>query len=523
MTPTKVGVKVSVEKEMYAQRLHNLYQGNARAHGVFNITKDRDRDGKKQGFARVIQEPTLVGHWESHISGDNGLGIIPIKDNNHCHWGAIDIDSYNIDHKALVAKLEKHKFPAVVCRSKSGGAHVYFFFSEEIPAIDLHPKLIEISSVLGHSGCEIFPKQTEILVERGDTGNFINMPYFAGDKTMRYAFGLDGESLSVEEFLTLSESRKSSLSDFLTLKTKSTKSDELLPHGPPCLQHLCAQGFGEGGRNNALFSMGVYARMANKEDWENIIQSFNMKYMKPPLSAGEVAVIIKQLQKKDYFYKCDDQPIASFCNKDVCMTRKFGVGPGNRNNDLSSLTKINGDPAIWLLNVDGSRVELSTDALVSQVIFQKECVAQANKFPLTMSPRAWQIRMQGLLESLTIVEVAPDTTLKGTFEDLLASFCCDRARGFEKEEIAQGIAIWMDNRVYFQIKDLMKHLTVNNFLNYTINKVGLRLRELGGERIFWNANGKGTHVWYFPQSFFGDDAKDKQIPLPPIPRDQGVM
>jgi len=64
---------------------------------------------------------------------------------------------------------------------------------------------------------------------------------------------------------------------------------------------------------------------------------------------------------------------------------------------------------------------------------------------------------------------------------------------------------------------------VNNFLNYTINKVGLRLRELGGERIFWNANGKGTHVWYFPQSFFGDDAKDKQIPLPPIPRDQGVM
>jgi hypothetical protein len=32
--------------------------------------------------------------------------------------------------------------------------------------------LKKISEVLGYSGVEIFPKQTEILVERGDTGNF---------------------------------------------------------------------------------------------------------------------------------------------------------------------------------------------------------------------------------------------------------------------------------------------------------------------------------------------------------------
>jgi len=505
-------------------RIYNLFLGNGRAHGVFNVTKDRERDGKKQGFARVIQEPTTFDHWDKHLKGESGLGIIPIKDNNHCHWGAIDIDSYNIDHKVLIEKLDKNNFPAVVCRSKSGGAHVYFFFSGEIAAADLHPKLIEIASVLGYSGSEIFPKQTEILVERGDTGNFINMPYFAGDNTVRYAFGPHGDSLSLEEFLDYSIDQTMTVEQFLGLVTKAKKSEELLPHGPPCLQHLCAQGFGEGGRNNALFSLGVYARMANKEDWENTIQTYNMKYMKPPLSAGEVAIIVKQLQKKDYFYKCDDQPIASFCNKDVCMTRKFGVGPGQRNNELTSLTKINGDPAIWLMNVDGARVELSTEALVSQKIFQKECVSQINKFPLTMTERAWQVRMQGLLENITIVEVAPDATLKGTFEDLLNSFCCDRARGFEKEEIAQGIAIWMDGKVYFQIKDIMKHLTVNNFLNYTVNKVGLRLRELGGERIFWNVNGKGTHVWFFRQEFFGEAAKGKSLPLPPMPRnDDGIM
>lgn len=498
-----------------AQLMFELFRGNDRAHGVFNVTKEREGDGKKQGYARVIQEKTTVEMWENHLAGKAGLGIIPIKDNNKCHWGAIDLDVYNIDHGALAKRMSDNKFPAVVCRSKSGGAHLYFFFTEEIAAIDLHPKLNEISSFLGHSGSEVFPKQTEILVERGDTGNFINMPYFAGENTVRYAIDVAGNSMSLEEFIETASKNRMTPDAFLGLPTRGKKSDELLPHGPPCLQHLCSQGFGEGGRNNALFSLGVYARMARKDNWEKEVQDYNVKYMKPPLSANEVATIIKQLQKKDYFYKCDDQPIVSFCNKDVCMTRKFGVGPGQRNNELSSLTKINGDPPIWLLNVDGKRVELSTDALVMQSAFQKECVSQINKFPVSLPQRVWQSRMQTLLENLTIVEVAPDTTLRGAFEDLLSSFCCDRAKGTEKEEIFQGIAIWMDGKVYFQIRDFIKHLTVNNFVHYTINKVGLRVRELGGERTYWNINGKGVHVWYFDQKhFLGDSSFDKKLPLP---------
>ena len=52
-------------------------------------------------------------------------------------------------------------------------------------------------------------------------------------------------------------------------------------------------------------------------------------------------------------------------------------------NDMSSLTKINGDPPIWILNVDDERVELSTHALTGQAQFQRECVSQINKFPVT--------------------------------------------------------------------------------------------------------------------------------------------
>lgn len=495
-----------------ATQFLDLFRGNDRAHGVFNVTPDKV--GKQKGAARVIKEPTTEALWDSHLNGEEGLGIIPIKDNQACHWGAIDVDKYDIDHKSLVKKLEKFKIPAVVGRSKSGGAHIFFFFQSEIEAALLHPKLTEIAALLGHAGCEIFPKQTSILVERGDTGNFLNMPYFAGQRTTRYAYDAAGESMTPEEFLEYARVVRMQPEFFLGLKFRSERSKGVLPDGPPCLQHLAEQGFGEGSRNNALFNLAVYARMAEAENWEAMIQKYNMEYMNPPLSHGEVGIIIRQIQKKEYFYKCEDQPINAHCNKALCMTRKFGVGPGQTNNNLSSLTKINGDPPIWLLDVDGERVELSTEALISQAKFQKECVAQINRYPIQVNQRAWQTRMQLLLDNLTVVEVPPDATLTGEFEDHFRSFCCDRSRGENREDILHGIPVWNGGRVYFQVKDVKKHLVANEFEHFTSNKITLWLRDKSAEKMFWRIQEKGIHVWSLPESFF-NVVEDKQLDLPP--------
>jgi len=506
-----------------AQKLFELFAGNDRAHGTFQVSNS-DAEGKKKGAARVLREQTTIEHWQKHLDGEVGLGIIPIKDNNSCHWGAIDIDEYNINHADYTKRLEKYNLPAVVCRSKSGGAHIFFFFKKEIPAEDLQPKLTEIAAALGSAGCEVFPKQTHLLVDRGDTGNFLNMPYFAGDRTTRYGFDLEGNSLGVEEFIAFATKRVSDPAKFLATKIAPSKAQELLPDGPPCLQQLCAQGFGEGSRNNSLFSLGVYARLSDPDNWEQLIAKYNLEYLKPPLGHAEVGTIIKQLQKKDYFYKCEDQPIASFCNKSMCLTRKFGVGPGQTNNDLSSLTKIDGDPPIWILTVDSKRVELSTEALVTQSQFQRECVSQINKFPITVNGRAWQTRMQMLLDNVTIVEVPPDATHKGEFEDLLFSFCCDRARGETRDDILQGIAVWLEGKVYFQIKDIKKHLSVNNFNHYTSNRVTLRLTDLSAEKMFWRIKGKGIHVWSLPQEYFtGPLQPEEQIDLPELKRGKDVL
>ena len=89
--------------------------------------------------------------------------------------GCIDIDEYDLDHLSLIKSIRDLKLPVIVCRSKSGGAHVFLFTKENIPASLMQSKLKQMALVLGYEGSEIFPKQTEILVERGDTGNFFKL------------------------------------------------------------------------------------------------------------------------------------------------------------------------------------------------------------------------------------------------------------------------------------------------------------------------------------------------------------
>jgi len=497
-----------------AQDFYDLFKGSDIAHGTFVVNQNRSRDGKKLGAAKVLREPTTVKMWSEHLEGGTGLGIIPIRSDNTCQWGGIDIDQYDINHKDLVKALKQNKVPAVVGRTKSGGAHIWIFISEPVEAADVQRKMTELSASLGHAGSEVFPKQTTILLDRGDTGNFLNMPYHSGKNSTRYAYDEKGEAMLPEEFIVYANKNQVTPKQFLKLDFSFGTKQNILEEGPPCLQRLCSKGFSEGSRNNALFNLGVYARLYDSDNWETLVQKYNMDYLNPPLSHSEVGVVIRQLKKKDYFYKCEDQPIKPFCDKDVCKTRKYGVGPSGVGSDLSSLTKIDGDPPIWILNVDKQRVELSTNGLTSQTQFQKECVSQINTFPITVNQRAWQTRIQLLLDNLTVVEVPPDATFKGEFEDLLHAFACERARGEERDDILQGVAVWFENRVYFQIKDVKKHLSVNDFNHYTSNKITLRLQDIGAEKMFWRVRGKGIHVWYLPQEYF--QTEDTEIPLPEL-------
>ena len=260
-------------------KFKEIFSGLTIAYGQYQ-KGDRGTNGKLKGKAFIVRKNVTDDLWKRHLAGDPpALGIIPITEDNNCKWGCIDVDVYNLKHHTLVQTIRELKLPLIVCRSKSGGAHIFLFTTEFIPASLMQNTLKKISKTLGYEGCEIFPKQTEILVERGDTGNFLNLPYFNGTKGLRYAINDNGSASTLEEFYKLYDLLACRREEVEKIKIEEKKIEEAFPQGPPCLNQLAKEGFGEGARNNALFNIAVYYKQANPDSWEDELVKANQTHM----------------------------------------------------------------------------------------------------------------------------------------------------------------------------------------------------------------------------------------------------
>lgn len=479
------------------ERFIERFSGLQRAYGTTTITGLRD-DGKNQVNSFVQHGEPTVDLWEEHLGGkEPSLGIIPITDDNTCRWGCIDIDDFTIDLKAVNAKLQEREFPLILCRSKSGGAHLFLFTKEYITAALMRVRLTEMAASLGYASHEVFPKQTQILSERGDTGNFLNLPYFGEDNTTRYSLNEKGEVNTLEQFLDYADLKELTGKEATDFKVAS-QSIAALKEGPPCLQHLISQGFPQGTRNNGLFNLGIYAKLFDPDNWESLLEEYNREYLTPPLGSSEVLTIIKQLKTKDYHYKCNDQPIASHCNSGVCKTRRFGISPLTAMPTFGSLTKQNSNPPVWFLDVELHRLEMSTEDLQNQTRFQRVCMEAIDKMPPKMSERAWQGVIQNLLDNVTIIEVPQDASIEGQFQDLLESFCTDRAQAQAKEEILLGKPFTENNQTSFRLSDLEAYLQRHNFRYFSRPKITARLRDLGASHSGQNIKGRFVNLWSVP-------------------------
>ena len=292
------------------KKFKEIFEGNKSAYGQLILSGEKTDKGKAKGKAFIKREPIPDTFWQDHLDGkDPALGVIPINEDNMCKWGCIDVDEYKgLDHKKIIASIKSHNFPLVTFRSKSGGAHLFLFTKTFIQAALMQSKLKMMSEALGYAGSEIFPKQTEILVERGDTGNFLNLPYHGGIRGLRYTFDNEGNAASLEQFYSIYDEWVQTQEQVeAIIVQKAPEIKEAFKDGPPCLNKLADEGFGEGSRNNALFNVAVYHKQANPDTWEDKVMEDNSKWMNPPLSFQEVKQLLGSIGKRGYDkYRCQN-------------------------------------------------------------------------------------------------------------------------------------------------------------------------------------------------------------------------
>ena len=501
-----------------AERFMALFAGSELSHGTYRPPDNTAPAGGKMEIkttARTLRERVTLQHWTEHLDGVKPLGIAPLREDDTCLWGCIDIDKYDIVLATLAQKVGSLGVPMHLGRSKSGGAHVFVFLDRPAPAINLQRWLRDVAARLGYAQSEVFPKQSTLFRGRGDLASWMIMPYFGDTMPVLRAGG--GE-YTPEEFLRAAERGKLPV-EMLGLPVAVDDTEVDLSDGPPCLQHLASVGFAEGTRNNGLLALGVYAKKKWPEEWETRLEQLNVQVMNPPLSSEEVLSIIRGLRKKDYNYKCRDAPLVNHCNSNLCRLRPHGVGDHDQIPTIASLSVLDTEPPIWFADVGEERLELSTEQLVDYQRFHRVCVERLLKaFPM-VGRNDWNAELSRALTTVVKLEGPPDSVRGGNFREELEEFLTNRQRGRRKEDLLSGRP-WEDQeegKYYFRIRDLQERFKRDPILR-TMNRgqISTRVKDLGGGHAFFNIQGKGVNCHWVPSNLFFEYPT---VPPPKIEKD----
>lgn len=457
-----------------AKSLMSIFEGSDLAFGRTELTEHITTTGKHEAKCWMEKRPVTEEDWKRHIEGIAALGIPPINSQSMVKFGAIDVDQYQgLSLEDLCRDISRANLPLVVCRSKSGGPHIYLFVEDWVPARQMVEKLDGLAAYFGFGTSEIFPKQVTIGTHNAahkDYGNWINMPYFNRDKNFRVGLDENGEPITkIEDFITFVQSRTIPIKLLDTVTPLAEDGgDKIFPGGPPCLNNIFAKGkAAQGNRNIVLFNVATYTKKAFPDNWENKLDEYN-RLLETPLPGKELEAMKKSHERKEYYYKCRESPLCDYCNSQVCSAREHGVGSGKILPNNRSLTCIRTSPSIWYLDItpgDGSthRISLSTDELQSPHLFQKRCMDTICLMPPIPKREVWADTVRDLMKNCTVIEMPYETTPQGQLKEHLEDFVIEYSSTKDPKDMLRGNVYSGPKEYWFRWVDFKKHLEVKRF------------------------------------------------------------
>lgn len=517
---------------LLAERFYERFLGLSRSHGTYALGDKlkADQKGKMTGPRKTVHEPVTPDLWEKHLKGTYAIGVVPIREDSTCHFGAIDIDDYNIDIRALNERVRKLGLPLIVCRTKSGGAHLYLFTKEPVPA-ELYRKHLSAWAVaLGYPGVEVFPKQSKLANDHdpveANTGNWINMPYAGGEFSNRYALDpKTGDALTPEEFLKTAT--EMALDDADALEAVEPEIDEVLDalRGcPPCMTRGLArpERFGDWD-NNMAFNFAVYCKFRYGSGWDDKFIYLCQTHLNEPPDHHQLRATINSVSRKDYFYGCRQEPIVSLCDKKACKLCEFGLarkaepGADNLGFSMGEVVKLLTDPPTWIVTVNDMRLEVDTETFMDQKRFITEVAKKLSLWPDAVKPRIWKETVAQRMVESSEVEVPEDATREGQLWTHLAEFCTSKVTAREFDEVLLGKPYTDEaaGETYFQSAAFFKYLQQNRVSGVTERDLWRFFSRKGARYVFKKIKGKGANLWVIPA--FSRQTEDFNVPTVKLP------
>lgn len=491
--------------EQNVRRFARLFRGNTRSRGVYYP--------ESKGTETLPEELTHE-HYCRHLDGEESVGVVPITDDDSCWFGAIDIDAHGedaepIDIPALESTVREKDLPLVVCRSKSKGVHLYVFCSEPVPAKLLRKVLANWAEEVGYPGCEVFPKQNRLVVDEDgqrQRGNWINLPWFDVEQTDRWTLE-SGKQIRFEYFLEIAESRKVSAAELVE------RGEYSHSEAPPCMQKMIKSGVPHGHRNEALYNLTVYLKRAYPEEFRDRAFDLNARVFEEPLPHSEAKKTVTSAGRRDYQYRCKEEPLRGLCRASLCVKKKYGITQEEKSElelggavDFQRLVKIESDPPKWLLYIDGQHLTLSSVELMDHRQVRIKALETMSRMLPVMKNDQWQMKVHNLLKDLEVVEAPEEASAKGIIRAHLQEFVArtdlsrDGTNRDDRADLLHGMPVVQyheksgERFVYFRGPDLVEYLRRQRAEEAKHSNLWVILREIGVTHTRLRVPGKSGPV-----------------------------
>jgi hypothetical protein len=476
------------------------FTGNKDAYGVHVPAKAADEKGKKSGESFTKKENVREEHYLSHLKGENSLGIVPINADNKVTFSVLDVDVYKTNHTHIIKAIYDNAFPILPFRSKSGGLHLYIFYRTPVSAKDSVAVLHNFRSALGlPKNTETFPKQT--ILKPDQIGNWINLPYFNCYETERYLYDENGEPVPFEMALL-------KIKDSKTTIEECTDFMDTLPlyDAPPCLQALYITGC-TNSRNMYLFSLAKYYKTKHGDDFEMAVLEANARLDKPLDVEEVVKTVISAHKKKEYGYKCKEEPICSICEKAKCKKREYGVGSGAVS-DLSyeELRQYDTDPPYYEWIVNGKSLKFYTEMdIINQATFRSLSFRILHVLPNRLKDETWTRIVNQALTNVVIksVDAGDDISPGAQLREYIVEYLTRRAPAINPSMILMDHVFKDDElKAYvFKGKNLVNFLVQQKrFYAFGQTEIQARIALMGAHpvRYYIDKKNSNVRVWTMP-------------------------
>ena len=492
---------------LLAQKFFDIFDGNRDVYGRSELTGEVDPvSGKQKAKSWLEKRPTTPEVWEQHLDGTTAIGQVPIRTDACITWGAVDVDVYDgrLRIEDLQSKINEYNLPFTLCRSKSGGAHLYIFFSSPIEARLARAKINEFATFFGQGGSEIFPKQDRIVESADNTdvsyGNWVNMPY-DGPSSLRYGLQADGTSaMNPSEFVDHVEATKIDPEAFLLLPIP-IDFEEPFPDGPPCLNHIFTKELDmTTGNNVSLFNLATYFKKSGEENWEQEVSNWNGKFTRRLPDKELQATIFKSQKKKDYNYQCGECYLKAYCNSKECAKRPFGIDESGIDPDNKSLIVLMTDPKIYYVTMKGVQVQLSTDQLMSHPLFCKRLLEELQIVVTeTMERKDWLKLVQSWMKVATVIWPPKEMTPRGQLKEILEHW--RKTATEDHERMVQGNPVTnAQGDLMFRSRDLTEMLKQERFTLMTQAELNVALQHFlkGTTKRYRTQDNSSIRYWLIP-------------------------